>query len=338
VGIVLLVVSFTTEQPKEFTFAAFIIFFTSILLFLSVSGKVSNKITNIIGLISFVLAGTTLYFALDTVEETVAHQNSYKQMKSLSIRNLKDVQTAQKDYKSKYKTYASDWETLIYFIENDSIPTIERTGSVPNRKITEAERDYLIPFGLYKRNQAIDNKMTEEEAYYLSKSDKCPPELVTFKRDTINISFIETMFTRNSGYITERKQNNFGKFSAQKLKYIPNTNDKKVWAIDTVITTTTTDTSTYFRLEGVLPFVENEGSTEKELMTLGSLVDNNLSGSWEDENVTPEAQLPKAQFLAKLKIKKEKEKKKQAERKKKSEEAKAKKEKEQLEKEKTDSK
>ena len=105
IGIALIIVSFRSEQPREFTFAAFIIFFTSILLFLSVSGKVPNKITNIIGVISFLLASTTLYFAVNTVDETVEHQNSYKQMKAESIRNLKDVQTAQKDYKSKYKTH-----------------------------------------------------------------------------------------------------------------------------------------------------------------------------------------------------------------------------------------
>jgi hypothetical protein len=93
--------------------------------------------------------------------------------------------------------------------------------------------------------------------------------------------------------------------------------------MDTLIMTSATDTSTYFRLEGILPFVENEGSTEKELMTLGNLGDNNLSGSWEDESTKPEAQLPKSEFVAKQKAKKEKEKKKEEERKKKSEEAKA---------------
>jgi cell shape-determining protein MreC len=68
VGIALIIVSFTEEQPFAFIFASFIIFLTSILLFLSVSGKVSNKITNIIGTVSFLLAGTTLYFAVGTVE------------------------------------------------------------------------------------------------------------------------------------------------------------------------------------------------------------------------------------------------------------------------------
>ena len=170
--------------------------------------------------------------------------------------------------------------------------------------------------------------MTDLEAYYLSKSDMCPPELITFKRDTVNVSFIETMFTKNSGYMTERKQNNFGRFNAQKLRFIPFTDNKKEWDMDTLMVASATDTSTYFRLEGILPFVENEGSTEKELMTMGSLADNNLSGSWEDESIEPEAQLPKDSFLAKLKAKKEKEKKKEEERKRKEEEAKAAKEKE----------
>ena len=329
VGILMLIVSYTGDQPQEFTFASFIIFFTSILLFLFVSGKVSNLITNVVGILSLLLSLATLYFAVSTVDQTIAHQNSYKQMKALSIRNLKDVQTAQKDYKAKYKTYASSWDELIYFIENDSIPMVERSGSIPNRKITESERDYLIQFGLYKRNEAIDNKMTELEAYYLSKSKKCPPELISFKRDTIQVSFKETMFTKNSGYITEREQNNFGQFNAQKLKFIPNTDDKKVWDLDTLMLASSTDTSFYFRLEGILPFVENEGSTEKELMTLGSLSDNNLAGSWEDDNIKPEAQLPKTEFRKKLRAKREKERKKEAERKKKEDEKNKKEESEQ---------
>ena len=70
-------------------------------------------------------------------------------MKGIAIRNLKDVQTAQKEYEKKYGVYSADWNTIINFIENDSIADIVRKGSVPNRKITEKERDYLIQFGLY---------------------------------------------------------------------------------------------------------------------------------------------------------------------------------------------
>ena len=292
-GIVLIVVSLVTEQPFEFILASIIILICSVFLFLTVSGSVSNKITNMIGGVSLVLAAYAFYTALSSVGSSIQHNNDYALMKGLAIRNLKDVQTAQKEYEKKYGVFAADWNTIVSFIENDSIADIVRKGSVPNRKITEKERDYLIQFGLYKKGQAIDNKMTDLEAYYLSKSDICPPELVTFKRDTVMVSFIETTFTRNRGYLTEREQNNYGEFDAKKLRYIPFTNDKVEWNIDTVMKPSGTDTVCFFRLEGILPIPENEGAKADEIMALGSLLEFNLSGSWEDEETEQEIQIEK---------------------------------------------
>ena len=292
-GIVLIVVSLVTEQPFEFILASIIILICSVFLFLTVSGSVSNKITNMIGGVSLVLAAYAFYTALSSVGSSIQHNNDYALMKGLAIQNLKDVQTAQKEYEKKYGVFAADWNTIINFIENDSIADIVRKGSVPNRKITEKERDYLIQFGLYKKGQAIDNKMTDLEAYYLSKSHICPPELITFKRDTVMVSFIETTFTRNRGYLREREENNYGKFDANKLRFIPFTNDKVEWNIDTVMKPSGTDTVCFFRLEGILPIPENEGAKADEIMTLGSLLEFNLSGSWEDEETKQELQIKK---------------------------------------------
>ena len=292
-GIVLIVVSLVTEQPFEFILASIIILICSVFLFLTVSGSVSNKITNMIGGVSLVLAAYAFYTALSSVGSSIQHNNDYALMKGLAIQNLKDVQTAQKEYEKKYGVFAADWNTIINFIENDSIADIVRKGSVPNRKITEKERDYLIQFGLYKKGQAIDNKMTDLEAFYLSKSDICPPELATFKRDTVMVSFIETTFTKNRGYLTEREQNNYGEFNAKKLRYIPFTNDKVEWNIDTVMKPSGTDTVCFFRLEGILPIPENEGAKADEIMALGSLLEFNLSGSWEDEETEQEIQIKK---------------------------------------------
>ena len=246
-----------------------------------------------IGGVSLVLAAYAFYTALSSVGSSIQHNNDYALMKGLAIRNLKDVQVAQKEYEKKYGVFAADWNAIISFIENDSIADIVRKGSVPNRKITEEERDYLIQFGLYKKGQAIDNKMTDLEAYYLSKSDICPPELITFKRDTVMVSFIETTFTRNSGYLTEREQNNYGEFDAKKLRYIPFTNDKVEWNVDTIMKPSGTDTVCFFRLEGILPIPENEGAKADEIMALGSLLEFNLSGSWEDEETEQEIQIKK---------------------------------------------
>ena len=294
-GIVLIIVSLTSDQPFEFVLAAIIILICSIFLFLSVSGKVSNMLTNIIGGACLVIASYAFYSVMSTVSVSIEHNNNYALMKGLAIRNLKDIKKAQKEYNKKYQSYASNWSELIAFIELDSVPRIERKGSIPNRKITEIERDYLIQFGLYKKGDAIDNKMSPKEAYFLSKSDICPDELRTFKMDTIMVSFIETQYTQNNAYLTERKQNNYGDFNAENLRYIPFTNNKSEWNIDTVMHVSATDTMCIFRIEGVLPIPKNEGAKAKEIMCLGSTNnrDEQLTGSWEDDELEPELQLKK---------------------------------------------
>ena len=294
-GIVLIIVSLTSDQPFEFVLAAVIILICSIFLFLSVSGKVSNMLTNIIGGSCLVIACYAFYSVMSTVSVSIEHNNNYALMKGLAIRNLKDIKKAQKEYNKKYQSYASNWSELIAFIELDSVPRIERKGSIPNRKITETERDYLIQFGLYKKGDAIDNKMSPKEAYFLSKSDICPDELRTFKMDTIMVSFIETQYTQNNAYLTERKQNNYGDFNAKNLRYIPFTNNKSEWNIDTVMHVSATDSMCIFRIEGVLPIPKNGGAKAKEIMCLGSTNnrDEQLTGSWEDDELEPELQLKK---------------------------------------------
>lgn len=294
-GIVLIIVSLTSKQPPEFVLAAAIILICSVFLFLSVSGKISNKITNIIGGSCLVIASYAFYSVVFTVSESIEHNNNYSLMKGLAIRNLKDLKKAQKEYNKKYNAYASNWNELIEFIVNDSVPRIDRKGSIPNRKITEVERDYLIQFGLYKKGEAIDNKMSPKEAYFLSKSDICPDELRTFRMDTIMVSFIETQYTKNYAYLTERKQNNYGDFNAKNLRYIPFTNNKSEWKLDTVMNVSATDTVCLFRIEGILPISENEGAKANEIMCLGSIQnrDEQLTGSWEDEELEPELQLKK---------------------------------------------
>ena len=281
IGLVLLIVGFMKQQSIEFIFSAVVILGSAIISAFNVSGILSANMTKIIGFISLGMALVVLGFTYISISETVEHNNNYKACKGLSIRNLRDVQTAQKAYLSKNNVYAHDWNTLVTFIKEDSIAILDAEGSVPSRKITEKERDYLIGFNLYKRGQAIDNKMTELEAYYLSKSPEIPAELIGFRRDTVNVSFIETTFSKNRSYVKERKDNGYGEFSAENLKYIPFTENKKTWQIDTASVVIGSDTVPTVRIEGILPMSEIKGASRKESMFFGKLDNSDLSGSWE---------------------------------------------------------
>ncbi|MDA9207043.1 hypothetical protein N9O41_01800 [Crocinitomicaceae bacterium] len=281
IGFILLLSGMMNNQSMEFIFASIVILGSAIVSALNVSGKISSKVTKIIGFVSLAMAIVVLGFTFTTVQDTVKHNNDYKACKGLSIRNLRDVQTAQKAYLVKNQVYAADWKSLEKFIKEDSIAILDAEGSVPSRKITEKERDYLIQFDLYKKGQAIDNKMTELEAYYLSRSPECPVELVGFRRDTVNVSFIETTFSKNRSYMKERMDNGYGDFIATDLKYIPFTDKKAMWKIDTAFVVIGSDTLPTVRIAGDLPLTEIKGAPKKENMFFGKLDNSDLSGSWE---------------------------------------------------------
>ena len=281
IGFLLLLTGLMKNQSLEFIFAAIVILLSAGVSALNVSGKISPSLTRIIGFVSLGVAIIVLFFTFGSVSETVEHQKDYKACKGLSIRNLKDAQTAQKAYLVKNKVYAPDWNTLVKFIKEDSIAILDAEGSVPSRKITEKERDYLVKFNLYKKGQAIDNKMNEMDAYYLSKSPICPFELTTFRRDTVNVSFIETTFTKNRSYMKERFDNGYGEFVAESLKFIPFTEKKDSWKIDTATVVIGSDTLSTVLIKGTLPLTAIKDAPKKETMFFGKLDNNDLSGSWE---------------------------------------------------------
>ena len=277
-GLFLLITGFSSEQSLTFHAAAFLILISAVITFLNVSGILSAFMTRIIGLSSFIIALILLYLSYFSVTDTMSYQKNYEMCKELSRLNLSDLRTAQKAYFERYNSYAQDWETIIKFIEADSVNTVVSEGSVPSRKITEVERNFV-----YRDNRPIDNNMNEFEAYKLSKSKICPDDLKDFKRDTVKVSFIKTTFTENRSYLKERLDNELGAFDAKALRYIPFTNNKKEWTIKSDKIVIGIDSISTVRVEGFIPFTKIKGQKTKELVYFGKLEMSDLSGSWEEE-------------------------------------------------------
>lgn len=277
-GIIIMAIAFKGNQTMEFKLSGVLILVGAIISLLSSSSLINALTAKIIGGISLVTSGLLLFYSYQSVDETMEYQASYKSCKALSIRNLSDIRTAQKAYYENYNTFAKSWDELENFINSGTVSTVVAEGEKPSRRITEAERNFL-----YKDERAIDNNMTDIEAYKLSISKICPDDLKGFKRDTVKVSFLKTTFTENLGYIKERRENGFGKFSIEDLKYIPFTNNKSAWEIATDKVVVGIDSVSTLRIEGIIPFTKIVGSKNKESMFIGKLEMNDLSGSWEEE-------------------------------------------------------
>lgn len=273
-GLVMVVMGFSSDQNSIYMLAAFMMLLAGVLSFLYSTGAVSSKIITYLGLGAAAFALVTLFLSITSVRDTTIHMENFEKCYSKSVLNLSDIRAAQKAHAEKHGKYAATWEELIDFIENGTVPYIVAEGVVPGRKITEAERDYL-----YGDNRAIDNNMTEEEAYRLSKWESVPGDLMKFKRDTIMVKFMETKFNTQS-YIIGRQKAGFGKFYADSLPYIPMSGGK-MWNMETKDSVQIGEE--YFpaiRVEGKLPLAEIKG-TEPIDMYFGKLTTNDTGGSWE---------------------------------------------------------
>ena len=247
-------------------------FVAAVLNLLFSFGVLSNKIVNLLGYVAGFCAIVSIYLSYKSVSDSATYIKNYNKCKALSVSNLSDIRSIQKAYREKHGVYAPDWKTFLDYLKNGTVPEVLSEGSVPSRKITTAERDFL-----YGDNRPIDEKMSSTEAWLLSKCmDKnlfpknskfeCPEDLVGFVRDTVQVSLIKTRFTDNASYVASREKSGFSVFNPDSLIYIPFTGGKKKWKIETLdsVSVGGTEKKPTIKVSGQMPFAKLQGSSEIE--------------------------------------------------------------------------
>lgn len=276
IGITMILVGVPSKQSPMWFIASFMTLVAGIFSMAFSGGFLKEKSSKLVGLVLGVASFIALGLSWNSIEQTSTHNKMYKHSFEVIKQNLDDIRTAQKAYREIHGVYAPNWEKLEGFIKNGMTPEVITKGVVPARKLTPGENMFI-----YKDNRAIDNNMTEEEAYKLSKSVICPADLKNFKRDTIMVSFYQKTFL-NKTYIERRNKNNFGKFHIDSLRYIPFTNGKEKFTIATVDSLLVgSEKLPALEVKGKLPYAKVYGSSAREDIYFGSLTLPELSGSWE---------------------------------------------------------
>ena len=278
----MLVIGVSKNQGSMFMMAAVLMFVAGILSIAYSSGKIKSGVLYILGAAAGVAAIITLYYSYVSVEETSRYNENYKKCKSLAKQNLEDIRFIQKAYADANGKYASTWEELVEYAKNGTVPFIDAEGVVPTRKITPEENKFL-----YTNNPPIDNNMTDEEAYKLSKWKNGPrweADFKNFKRDTIQKSLYKTKFESKS-YKASRLKAGFHKFSADSLPYIPFTGARTKWLLETKDSIQVGEAILpAVKVSGEIPFANIKGKNDnKEEISFGALTTNDTSGSWENE-------------------------------------------------------
>jgi hypothetical protein len=275
------------EQNGNFVLAGILCFLISAIIFLFVSGKLNKKIVIIIGAVSIPVSIIVIVMNFLSIKNEVEAIEFKREVKGEMVLRIMDIKDAQVAYKMVHGDFCDNIDSLVLFVKTGKVPKPVSFGNVPARRITPAENDSLYP----GENKAIDNNMSEIEAWKLSKMnvdwDNLEgagwEDLKDFKRDTIYISVIDKYFSGEK-FLDKRRtiqgSLNFTskfEFNPDSMAYIPHcpVDSKFGLAKDQVIKST--GPAPTLLIWAVHPL----DSLEMDSIYLGDLKKVDFNGSWQ---------------------------------------------------------
>ena len=108
--------------------------------------------------------------------EEFQEESNYR--KSAVVQSLKDIRTVQVAYKDKYRVYADNFNTLLSFVNNDSIPLIKAIGETPD----SLSEEQALAAGIISRDTIF---ISAGEYIFSSEYLKTRDERFTFDLNTL---------------------------------------------------------------------------------------------------------------------------------------------------------
>ncbi|WP_107037515.1 DMT family transporter [Brumimicrobium mesophilum] len=277
-GVVMISVGLSSNQDSLFMMAAINLLIGGILAMLFSAGILGRNIVLGIGVLCIGLSVFFIYKSVKSVERTQKHQLDYASSETLMRHSLTQIRDIQRAYKAKNGHYAEDFAELKNFFENDKIQKIESLGSVPSRRLTIVERD-----ALYDDKRSLDQNMTEREAALLSEmgNPANAQDLAGFKRDTVQV-FYKDEFLNSRTRKRDREQLGLGAFNIDEIKYIPMTDPREEWTMETrknvpYLQNDTISTIHVYGKEAVSRFEEGQ----RNEVGFGNINTSSDKGTWE---------------------------------------------------------
>jgi len=117
------------------------------------------------------------YFVYNSINSEVEFQQVAKVRVAENVQKLKDLRQVQIAYKKVNNTYSNNFESLIDFLENDSMAIVKAIGETPD-SLTDVQ---ALELGIISRDTAyvLAKETVFDEAYLSSRNEKFPLDLST---------------------------------------------------------------------------------------------------------------------------------------------------------------
>jgi hypothetical protein len=256
-------------QGSGFKIAAVFFIIVGIIWLLYVLNILKSYIGIAVGIITIFLATWLLYKDYQIIKKDVDFNNEkakvYKEIKN----RLNDLKIAQTEFKNEYGVYTNNIDSLIGYIKTGSTIKYVRKGTLPVRKLTREEADFI--YGK-KARKALDFNITDAEAKALLRMSPVPVDLTNIVRDTVYVPVLESVFNEVS-YLEQRKKKGIDyPFHPDSLRLIPFTPNPVLM-----------DTSSVSRGDLKVPTLlirMPHGIDTVDTLKIGDTTDNSLKDNW----------------------------------------------------------
>ena len=119
------------------------------------------------------------WMCYESVQIPVQFNDECAKRDAVIIQRLKDIRTIQEHHRDKYQTYCASWAELIKFAKNDSLPQVNKVGSLTDDQLKE---------GL---NEKDAWKYLCDPKKYAKEIDKFGLSKATFSRDTFYVNVLQ---------------------------------------------------------------------------------------------------------------------------------------------------
>jgi hypothetical protein len=139
------------------------------------------------------------YFVFNSIDSEVEFQKVAKVRITENVQKLKDLRQVQIAYKKVNNTYASNFESLLDFLENDSMVIVKAIGETPD-SLTDVQ---ALELGIISRDTAyvLAKETVFDEAYLNSRNEKYPLNLTTLT----NVPHSEELYSVDAGRVEKGK-------------------------------------------------------------------------------------------------------------------------------------
>ena len=121
------------------------------------------------------------YFVYNSIDSEVEFNKDAKIRIAENVQKLKDLRQVQIKYKQTKGVFSDNFESLMYFLENDSMPIIKATGETPDSLIngTQMSDELALELGLITRDTSyvLAKETVFDAAYMESRKAEFPLDI-----------------------------------------------------------------------------------------------------------------------------------------------------------------